>query len=215
MSLQLETKRFRMRTFGLSGSPQSRMLFILALAVFVSLITAASSSAEAKQRGEIWIGTWATAPQPFMPGALQNFRNQTLRLIVHTSAGGAKARIKISNIYGDQPLLIGAAHIARRKTRADIDSTSDRTLKFGGQTSTTIPPRSMVVSDPVDLQVPPLSDLAVSLFLPTATEATTSHILAMQTSYVSPGTRDSSEAGTVTVSKETLFCPIMTGLVLD
>ncbi|PYY12021.1 MAG: hypothetical protein DMG61_17495, partial [Acidobacteria bacterium] len=67
------------------------MLFISALAVFASLITAASSSAEAKQRGEIWIGTWATAPQPFMPGALQNFRSQTLRLIVHTSAGGVKA----------------------------------------------------------------------------------------------------------------------------
>ena len=79
------------------------MLFISTLAVFASLITAAPSSAEAKQRGEIWIGTWATAPQPFMPGALQNFRSQTLRLIVHTSAGGAKARIKISNIYGDQP----------------------------------------------------------------------------------------------------------------
>ena len=61
-------------------------LLIWALAVFVSLITAAASSAEVKQRGEIWIGTWATAPQPFMPGALQNFRSQTLRLIVHTSA---------------------------------------------------------------------------------------------------------------------------------
>ena len=201
-----------MRTSGLLGSPQSTMLFISALAVFASLITAASSSAEAKQRGEIWIGTWATAPQPFMPGALQNFRSQTLRLIVHTSAGGVKARIKISNIYGDQPLLIGSAHIARRKTRADIDSTSDRTLKFGGQTSTTIPARSTVVSDPVDLQVPPLSDLAVSLFLPKAAEATTSHILAMQTSYVSPETGDSGAAVKFPVAKEIHSWPFLTGV---
>jgi hypothetical protein len=44
-----------------------------------------------------------------------------------------------------------------------------------------------LVSDPVELEVPALSDLAISLFLPKATEATTLHILAMETSYVSSG----------------------------
>ncbi len=64
--------------------------------------------------GKQWIGTWAAAPQPPSPGHSQTFRNQTLRLIVHTSAGGTKVRIKISNTFGDHPLLIGGAHIARR-----------------------------------------------------------------------------------------------------
>src|ERR1700738_3260219 len=113
-----------------------------------------------------WIGTWATAPQPFMPGSLQSFRNQSLRLIVHTSAGGTRVRIKISNTFGDHPLLIGGAHIARRTATADIDPTSDRILMFHGRSSTTVPARSMVVSDPVELDVPALSDLAISLFLP-------------------------------------------------
>src|ERR1700737_622876 len=89
-----------------------------------------------------WIGTWATAPQPFMPGSLQSFRNQSLRLIVHTSAGGTKVRIKISNTFGDHPLLIGGAHIARRTAAADIDPSSDRTLMFHGRSSTTVPARS-------------------------------------------------------------------------
>jgi len=40
-------------------------------------------------QGKHWIGTWATAPQPSMPGSLQTFRNQSLRLIVNTSAGVA------------------------------------------------------------------------------------------------------------------------------
>ncbi len=58
-----------------------------------------------------WIGTWATAPQPVVSAsAAQVFKNQTLRLIVHTSAGGAKARIRISNTFGDKPLVIGSAH---------------------------------------------------------------------------------------------------------
>src|SRR5207245_4172430 len=115
-------------------------------------------------------------PQPFMPGSLQSFRNQSLRLIVHTSAGGTKVRIKISNTFGDHPLLIGGAHIARRTAAADIDPTSDRTLMFHGRSSTTVPARSMVVSDPAELDVPALSDLAISLFLPKTTEATTLHI---------------------------------------
>jgi lysophospholipase L1-like esterase len=189
-----------------------RMFFASALTVFVSLNTAVGGSTEAKQHGETWIGTWATAPQPFMPGALQNFRNQTLRLIVHASAGGAKSRIKISNTYGDQALLIGAAHIARSTTGADIDPSSDRTLKFKGRTSTTIPAHSTVQSDAVDLEVPGLSDLAISLFLPNATQATTSHILAMQTSYVSPETGNSCAAVKFPVGKQLHSWPFLTGV---
>ncbi|HJT18022.1 MAG TPA: SGNH/GDSL hydrolase family protein, partial [Thermoanaerobaculia bacterium] len=75
-----------------------------------------------------WIGTWAASPQPHIPAALKTFNNQTIRLIVHTSAGGSKARVRISNLYGDQPLVIGAAHIARRANGADIDASSDRAL---------------------------------------------------------------------------------------
>ena len=106
--------------------------------------------------GRLWIGTWATAPQPSSPGHLQSIRNQTLRLIVHTSAGGTKVRIKISNTFGDHALRIGSAHIARRTDAADIDPTSDRTLTFHGQSSTTVAAGSMVVSDAVGLEVPAL-----------------------------------------------------------
>jgi lysophospholipase L1-like esterase len=183
-----------------------------ALVVLLSISAATASSADAKQLGEVWMGTWATAPQPFMPGALQSFHNQTLRLIVHTSARATKARIKISNTYGDQPLLIGGAHIARRTAEADIDPASDRTLKFHGQSSATIPPRSMVVSDPVDLDVFALSDLAVSLFLPNNMEATTSHIVAKQTSYISPETGDSCGVAKFPIAKKLRSWPFLTGV---
>lgn len=162
--------------------------------------------------GERWIGTWAASPQPFMPGNLQSFRNQSLRLIVHTSAGGTKLRITISNAFGDHPLLIGHAHIARRNTEADIDPTSDRTLMFHGRSSATIPARSMVRSDPVELDVPALSDLAISLFLPDTTEATTLHILAMQTSYVSSDTGDSTADVKFPVAKTIHSWPFLTGV---
>ncbi len=131
---------------------------------------------------------------------------------MHISGGGTKVRIRFSNTYGDQPLFIGAAHVARRTSEADIDPASDRTLKFQGQSSIAIPARSLVVSDPVDLDVPPLSDLAISLFLPKTTEATTSHILAKQTSYVSPETGDSCAAVNFPVSKKIHSWPFLTGV---
>src|SRR5947208_3037758 len=123
-----------------------------------------------------------------------------------------KVRIKISNTFGDHPLLIGGAHIARRTAAADIDPTSDRTLMFHGRSSTTVPARSMVVSYPAELDVPALSDLAISLFLPKTTEATTLHILAMQTSYVSSDTGDSTADVKFPVGKTIQSWPFLTGV---
>src|SRR5580698_146568 len=89
-----------------------------------------ASSADKSSDSQHWMGTWGTAAQPSVPGQPQAFRNQTLRLIVHTSAGGKAVRIRISNTFGDQPLAIGGAHIARRLDGAKIDPGSDRTLTF-------------------------------------------------------------------------------------
>jgi hypothetical protein len=69
-------------------------------AVLGSTASGIASGAEADQNAKQWIGTWATAAQPFVPKSLQTYRNQSLRLIMHTSAGGTKVRVKISNTYG-------------------------------------------------------------------------------------------------------------------
>jgi lysophospholipase L1-like esterase len=178
-----------------------------ALAFFLLLISSPPNAAQDK-----WVGTWATAPQAAPKGPAQTLHNQTLRLIVHTSVGGKKVRIKISNTFGDQPLLIGAARIARRASEANIDPATDRVLKFHGNASTTIPPRSMVVSDPADLDVPALSDLAISLFFSESAALTTSHILAKQTNYVSAETGDATAQAKFPVAKTITFWPFLTGV---
>src|SRR5579864_6447111 len=166
-------------------SPYRRsVLFGLALTIVASAIVPRATAADVNRNGQNWIGTWSAAPQRGMSGRLQTFSNQTLRLIVHTSAGGKKVRIRLSNIFGDQPLLIGSAHIARRATGADIDPVSDRTLTFHGRPSIRVAARSEVKSDPVELDVAALSDLAVSLFFPSPTEANTTHILEQQLSSI-------------------------------
>lgn len=166
-----------------------RALLVLVWLATVSIgLTVSVTAAAAALPRTDWVGTWAAAPQPPMPGTIDRYRDQSLRLIVHVSAGGSQVRIHISNRYGNAPLTVGAAHIARRTTGADSDPASDRALTFGGRTSVTVPAHATVLSDPASLEVPALSDLAVSLYFPTAAETTTVHILAQQTSYVSrPG----------------------------
>ena len=178
-----------------------------ALALFLLLVSPTRNAAQNN-----WVGTWAASPQAAFRGQVQTFHNQTLRLIVHTSVGGKKIRIKISNTFGDHPLLIGSAHVARRVSEAEIDPASDRPLKFHGHPSTTIPPRSMVVSDPVNFDVPALSDLAISLFFPETAALTTWHILALQTNYVSAETGDATATARFPVAKTIDFWPFLAGV---
>ncbi|HEX8765265.1 MAG TPA: SGNH/GDSL hydrolase family protein [Candidatus Acidoferrum sp.] len=178
-----------------------------ALAFFLLFILPLRNAAQ-----DNWIGTWAAAPQAAVKGPVQTFHKQTIRLIVHTSVGGKKVRIRISNTFGDQPVLIGAAHIARRASEADIEPASDRTLKFHGRPSVTIPSRSMVISDPADLDLPPLSDLEISLYFPETAALTTWHVLAKQTNYFSAETGDATAQIKFSTAKTIDFWPFLTGV---
>ena len=60
-------------------------------------------------------------------------------------------------------------------------------LTFGGRASLTIPPGALVVSDPVDLDVPKFTDLAISLYLPEDTGPPTVHPLGLHTTYIASG----------------------------
>jgi lysophospholipase L1-like esterase len=182
--------------------------------VFIGLLLSTVALAQSSGNKQ-WIGTWAAAPQAPSPAHVKIFQNQTLRLIVHTSAGGSRVQVRISNTFGDHPLLIGAAHIARRTEAAEIDPTSDRTLNFDGKSSTTIAPGSIVVSDPVSLEVPALSDLAVSVFLPASTEAKTIHALANQTNYVSTPAGDSTAKVKFPVAEQMFSWPFLTGVDVE
>jgi hypothetical protein len=110
-----------------------------------------------------WVGTWTTAPAPAEGAA---FSNQTLRMTARTSLGGDTLRVRLSNAYGSRKLTIGAARIALRDTGSGIISGSDRKLTFGGADSAAIAAGALLVSDPVALDLPPLADVAVSVYLP-------------------------------------------------
>jgi lysophospholipase L1-like esterase len=154
----------------------------------VAVLTLISPAAVARGDNDHWVGTWSTAlhqPSPGPPGLTNpGFTNQTLRQIVHTSVGGDQVRVRFST-FGANELEIGAAHMALRAGGTAIVPESDRTLTFGGLPSITIPPGAVAISDPVALQVPALSDLAVSIYVPRSTGPAPWHFVALQTSFIS------------------------------
>ena len=183
-----------MNLFDWRGPTLSRrkILSVSAALMAAALFTGANtSSADERDHDSRWVGTWTASPQaPEPPLILPNpsqFQNQTIRQIVHTSVGGHQVRIRLSNEYGTVPLVVGAAHIARQMPGggASIVPGTDRTLTFGGRNSVTIPAGAPAISDPVELDVPALGNIAVSIHLPNATPVTTFHSLGLQTTYVS------------------------------
>jgi hypothetical protein len=119
------------------------------------------------------VQSWAVGHVTLAPDNTTHHNNQTLREIVRTSVGGDQVRVRIANTFGTTPLVIGAAHIGLSAGGSAIVPGTDRALTFGGRTRVTIPARAPAVSDPVDLTVRSVSDLAVSLYLPLATNADT------------------------------------------
>ena len=137
-----------------------------------------------------WVGSWAAAPAP--AEGVVGFNNHTIRMNPRISLGGERLRVRISNAYGNRPLAIGAARIALRDPTnprgPGIVPGSDRKLTFGGSDGTAIAAGAVQFSDPVDLNVPALADLAVSIHLPGEVLASFSITgrYARQTNYISP-----------------------------
>jgi lysophospholipase L1-like esterase len=160
----------------------------LTLVVLASSLATWTTFAVPKQADQNWVATWGASPVAPLPANTTNtgFTNQTVRLVVHASLGGNQVRVRLSNAFGTQSLVIGAAHIALRSMNAATVAGTDRPLTFSGSASVTIPPGALVVSDGVKLDIPALADLAVSLFFPGPTGQATWHAAALSTNYVSP-----------------------------
>jgi lysophospholipase L1-like esterase len=155
------------------------------LAFIVAAALSLTAGAGAKAQALAWISSWTASPQAprgVIPGSLAN---RTIRQIVHLSLGGKAIRIRLSNEFGSRPLVIGAASIAIAGENSGILAASPRPLSFGGATSVIIPSGAPAMSDPVELDVAALSDLAVSLYLPAQTELDTVHVTALATGTVS------------------------------
>ena len=155
-----------------------------AASVFAASIGLQSIAAHAAQPGP-WFSSWAAPPVQAYPNT--EFAGLTTRQIIHATLGGGQVRLRISNLYGTVPLVIGAAHIALPTGFDTIQASSDTMLTFGGSATITIPPGALAVSDATAFAVQPNTNVAISFYTPTTTGPGTYHPTTPHAAYVSGG----------------------------
>ena len=154
----------------------------------LAILLAAASPARADEPR--WVGTWSCSPQLAdepQAAAGAGFKDTTLRQVVHVSIGGKRLRVRFSNAFGTTPLTLASVRMARSAGGSAIDTASERTVTFGGRESVVVPPGAPIVSDPIDFDLAPLSNLAVTAYLERGPEAVTIHPGSRTTSYLHAG----------------------------
>lgn len=139
---------------------------------------------------QTWIGTWATAPQTvvkaFMPYN-NNMTNRSVRQIVKVSVGGDVIRLKLSNIYSMQPVVIRSIYIAHAKDSFKIDAKSAQYFKFSNSYKATIPAGRQIVSDALKFNLKNLERVAITINYTSAPDVPTVHMGSRTTSYIMKG----------------------------
>ena len=163
------------------------MLFVCFL-----LLAKAAHLVDASDAGARWVGSWAASQQLVEPGnALDptQFRDATLRQIVHLSLGGSRIRLRLSNRFAAVPLSVTAVHIAHPMSPASgkIVPGTDQALTFSGSPQVTIPAHSDYISDPIAFAPNALSDVAITLHIDVPPDQQTGHPGSRSTSYITHG----------------------------
>jgi hypothetical protein len=159
---------------------------IMSLGTLLVLISLGSSAVAADHDDAPWVTSWATSPMPMQ--LKEPVSDSTIRNVVHLSLGGSSVRVTLTNQFGTAPLRVGSAHMALSAGGSKRQAGADHQLTFNHQTSISIPARSYVLSDPIQMQFGSFSDIAISLYLPQQTiTAPTCHQWALSTNYVAAG----------------------------
>ncbi|OYU30793.1 MAG: GDSL family lipase [Comamonadaceae bacterium PBBC2] len=174
---------------------QSRLwAYLCGLLLASTASLGADASATAEPASSRWVASWGSAQQiPELHNELPaaQWRDASLRQIVHTSLGGQQLRVRISNAFGSTGLVVEAASVARAVApgKADIAEGTARALTFSGKARVMIPAGAEYYSDPLALEHPPGADLAVSLHFKGEPVRQTGHPGSRATSFVTPGNR--------------------------
>lgn len=142
-----------------------------------------------------WTGSWAVAVTPPSATGLSatGVTDTTLRQVAHLSVGGSSLRLRLSNVYGTKPLVIGKVTVTPRTDdqagTPTVDPAKLVPVTFEGKPSTTIPVGVEWVSDPITLTVPEDTDLVISAYFPGPTGPLTQHPAGYATAFRAAGER--------------------------
>ncbi|WP_394835645.1 SGNH/GDSL hydrolase family protein [Pendulispora rubella] len=164
---------------------------LLALLAIVCTLDTGVVSASAEPAAGHRVAVWA----PSMTTGGPAFNHQTIRMVAHTSTGGAGLRIHLSNLRGTIPLSVGAVSIGLQEQGATAVAGSLRTVRFRARESVTLAAGTEVISDPIPMAVDTEQNVLVSVYLPDPTGSATLHSSAFETTYLSGDGDHSTEEG--------------------
>ncbi len=176
--------------YSLLRLPGSLALSTIVLLTFGSFSYSCAEPTGTSTLQKRWVGTWSTAPQLVEPGnnpPAPGLSNNTLRQIIRVSLGGDTLRMRFSNEFSAGPVTFVSVHMAISTGGGTIDTSSDRTLYFNGNTGITIAPGSVITSDPFPFAVQPRTDLAITVCYGSSPADITGHPGSRTTSYLLTG----------------------------
>ncbi len=169
---------------------------LLAGLLGVATTVSAYAAGDEDEHAGKWIALWTASAEPaidpfvnYVPPATLN--GQTIREVVRTSAGATRLRIRLTNEFTGSATVVGSVHVAVSAANGVASSATrpgtDRVVTFGGEPGVTVAPNAPALSDPVDLPVPALTSLAVSIYIAHGSANLTPHQTALATSYIVNG----------------------------
>ena len=166
----------------------TRARFVAAL---VAVAVASGCAHLARSSGGAWVATWKAPPQATedrnMPPA--PLAGATIRQVAHVTLGGSRWRVRLSNEFGDVPIVVSAGTIAQSEGADRIATATSAKSTFRGDRSVSIPAGTAAWSDEMSESVHALSEVAITLHLDLARGAgeATGHPGSRTTSFIVPG----------------------------
>lgn len=164
------------------------IILLIATSTFVACVPSNNENLTKPQYN--WVGTWNTAPQlveqrnmPPEPG----LSNNTLRQTVRVSIGGDSIRIRFSNEFSTCPVTLKKVQIAQATGNSSIDTSTIATLTFNGRKDTTMEAGSILISDILNYNLAPRTDLSISIYFGETCADVTGHPGSRTTSFIVVG----------------------------
>ncbi len=161
-----------------------------------------------------WVSAWAAAPcgvaeeEPHFDDT--QLGDTTVREVVHLTASGLAVRVRLSNTFSTQPLVIDAIRVAPAMKDGEIDPAQSVELKSAGKSQMTVAPGKWLVTDAANLPVEAGKDLAVTFYVRGKVSQPSVHYMALQTGFEAKG--DQTNAAKLADAKKTPLRLVVMGV---
>jgi len=172
----------------------SRRRLLLGSAALTGGWLAGCTSLAPRESGP-WLAAWGSAQLEQPASEAPALQGMSLRQVVQTTVAGTAVRVRLSNLFGREPLRIDAANLARvapgRAPDAppQLQADSLRPLRFGGRRELVLAAGAEAWSDPVELALPRLAELAIQMHIAAAPAGVTAHPGSRVASWLAAGNR--------------------------